>query len=73
MELAISARFVGDSPHSAPMAATIKLEGGKHYDIVAMDALWVPKYYQEGLIEPIDLQSWPAYQDLFDQFKVLST
>jgi len=40
--------------------------GGKQIDMVSGDALWVPKFYEEGLIEPFDLWSLKTHKDLFD-------
>ena len=47
----------------------VKLGGGSQYDIVGVDALWVPKFYEEGAIDVIDMGSWPQYSDMFDEFK----
>jgi spermidine/putrescine transport system substrate-binding protein len=63
--------FVGASGNSENLAK-IKLGGGSQYDIVGVDALWVPKFYEEGVIEAFDMQTWPEYGDMFDQFKNLS-
>ena len=40
--------------------------GGKQVDMVSGDALWVSRYYEEGLIEPIDLWSLQSARSLFD-------
>jgi spermidine/putrescine-binding protein len=40
--------------------------GGKQIDLVSGDALWVPKYYDEGLIETFDLASLASSKGLFD-------
>jgi spermidine/putrescine-binding protein len=40
--------------------------GGKQVDMVSGDALWVPKYYDEGLIETFDLSSLASAKGLFD-------
>jgi spermidine/putrescine-binding protein len=40
--------------------------GGKQIDMVSGDALWVPKFYEEGLIEPFDLWSLKSSKGLFD-------
>ena len=47
--------------------ALLKLQqvGGKQLDMVSGDALWVPKYYDEGLIETLDLADFPASQELY--------
>jgi spermidine/putrescine-binding protein len=56
---------------NADALTKVKLEGGKRWDIVAIDALWVPKFNELKLLEPIDLKSWPIHKDLFDEFKDL--
>src|ERR671934_350188 len=39
--------------------AYIKVKrGGSQWDISSEDALWVPKFYKEGLIEPFDIKSF---------------
>ena len=43
----------------------IKNTGGQ-FDMVSGDALWVVKYNQEGLIDPIDLSSIDASKELYD-------
>jgi spermidine/putrescine transport system substrate-binding protein len=40
--------------------------GGKQIDMVSGDALWVPNYYKEKLIEPFDLWSLESSHGLFD-------
>ena len=40
--------------------------GGKQIDMVSGDALWVPKFYEEGLIEPFDLWALKGARGLFD-------
>lgn len=47
--------------------ALLKLQqvGGKQLDMVSGDALWVPRYYEEGLIEPLNLADFPASQELY--------
>src|SRR4029453_3718320 len=47
----------------------IQLGGGHHDDSGGVGALWVPKFYQEGVIEVFDFEKMPEYQDLFDEFK----
>jgi spermidine/putrescine-binding protein len=63
--------FIGASGNSENLAK-VKLGGGNQYDIVGVDALWVPKFYQEGVIDVIDMASWPQYADMLDQFKNMS-
>lgn len=57
---------------NADALTKVRLEGGRRHDLVAVDALWVPKYHELGLLEPLDLKSWPIYNDLFDEFKDLA-
>jgi spermidine/putrescine-binding protein len=46
--------------------ALLKLkQPGAPYDIVSADALWVPRYLEEGLIVPFDLQAIPASSELY--------
>lgn len=40
--------------------------GGKQIDMVSGDALWVPKFYEEDMIEPFDLWSLESARGLFD-------
>ncbi len=54
---------------NADALTKVKLQGGKQIDLVAADPLWVPKYNELGLIEPLDLKSWPVYDELYDEFK----
>src|SRR5271165_4347215 len=63
--------FIGASGNSENLAK-VKLGGGDQYDIVGVDALWVPKFYEEGVIEVFDMESWPQYADMFDEFKHLN-
>ncbi|MBV8563872.1 MAG: extracellular solute-binding protein [Methylobacteriaceae bacterium] len=70
-ETGVHLNFIGASGNSENLAK-VKLGGGDQYDIVGVDALWVPKFYEEGVIEVFDMASWPQYGDMFDQFKNLS-
>jgi spermidine/putrescine-binding protein len=63
--------FIGASGNSENLAK-VKLGGGDQYDLVGVDALWVPKFYEEGIIDVIDMESWPQYADMFDEFKHMS-
>ena len=46
--------------------AYIKVKrGGARWDISSEDALWVPKFYKEGLIEPFDLSEIAASKQLY--------
>jgi spermidine/putrescine-binding protein len=46
--------------------AYIKVKrGGSQWDISSEDALWVPKFYKEGLIEPFDIKSFPVAKQLY--------
>src|SRR5262249_20487752 len=67
----VNVNFIGGSGNSENMSK-IKLGGGAQYDLVGVDALWVPKYYKEGLIEAFDMEAWPEYSDLLDQFKKMT-
>lgn len=70
-ETGVRLNFIGASGNSENLAK-IKLGGGDQYDLVGVDALWVPKFYEEGVIELIDLESWPQFDDMFDEFKAMS-
>jgi|SRR5579884_496542 len=51
----------------------IKAKQSGDFDIVSADALWVPYYYQQGLIEPFDINSFPVAQQLYSvsrQFQI---
>jgi len=63
--------FTGASGNSENLAK-IKLGGGDQYDIVGVDAGWVPKFYQEGVIEVFDFEKMPEYGDMFDEFKKMT-
>jgi spermidine/putrescine-binding protein len=39
--------------------------GGAGWDISSEDALWVPKFYKEGLIEAFDIKSIPVSKQLY--------
>jgi spermidine/putrescine-binding protein len=46
--------------------AYIKVKrGGGGWDISSEDALWVPKFYKEGLIVPFDIKSFPVSKQLY--------
>ena len=46
--------------------AYIKVKaGGGGWDIASEDALWVPKFYNEGLIEAFDIKSFPVAKQLY--------
>jgi spermidine/putrescine transport system substrate-binding protein len=49
----------------------LKLGGGSQYDIVQADAFWPVKYYEDGLIEPIDLNQMESAATLFSEFRDL--
>jgi spermidine/putrescine-binding protein len=40
-------------------------QGGGHWDMSSEDALWVPKFYKEGLIVPFDIKSFPVSKQLY--------
>lgn len=39
--------------------------GGGAWDMSSEDALWVPKFYKEGLIVPFDIKSFPVSKQLY--------
>lgn len=43
--------------------------GGKQIDMVSGDALWVPAFYEEGLIQAFDLEALETAKHLFDEAK----
>ena len=46
--------------------AYIKVKrGGGGWDVSSEDALWVPKFYKEGLIVPFDIKSFPVAKQLY--------
>ncbi len=46
--------------------AYIKVKaGGGGWDMASEDALWVPKFYEEGLIEAFDIKSFPVAKQLY--------
>ncbi len=46
--------------------AYIKVKaGGGGWDIASEDALWLPKFYNEGLIEAFDIKSFPVAKQLY--------
>src|SRR5215471_1425589 len=46
--------------------AYIKVKaGGGAWDVSSEDALWVPKFYNEGLIVPFDIKSFPVAKQLY--------
>src|SRR5437870_11333952 len=46
--------------------AYIKVKhGGGNWDISSEDALWVPKFYKDGLIVPFDIKSFPVSKQLY--------
>jgi spermidine/putrescine-binding protein len=46
--------------------AYIKVKaGGGAWDMSSEDALWVPKFYKEGLIVPFDIRSFPVSKQLY--------
>jgi spermidine/putrescine-binding protein len=49
---------------NAPTFLKVK-QTGDQYDMVSADALWVPKYYAEGLTESIDLGSVAVSKQLY--------
>lgn len=66
----VKVNFTGAAGNAEDLSK-VKLGGGSQYDIVGVDALWVPKFYDEGIIEVFDLESFPQYSDVADQFKAM--
>src|SRR5260370_28332612 len=53
-------------PISDDSDAYIKVKhGGGHWGISSEDALWVPKFYHDGLIVPFDIKSFPVSKLLY--------
>jgi spermidine/putrescine-binding protein len=50
----------------------IKAKQSGDFDIVSADALWVPYYNQQGLIEPFDIGSFPVSSQLYSVSKEFS-
>jgi spermidine/putrescine-binding protein len=53
-------------------AMFIKAKQSGNFDIVSADALWVPFDYQQGLIEPFDIESFPVASQLYSVAKDFS-
>ena len=55
---------------NAETFAKLKLSGTAQYDLFEADGLWPLRYHQEGMIEPIDLDSIPnVAKNLHPEFK----
>ncbi len=55
---------------NAETFAKLKLSGAGPYDLFEADGLWPQRYYQEGLIEPIDLEAIPNVKaNMYPEFK----
>jgi len=55
---------------NAETFAKLKLSGTAQYDLFEADGLWPVRYQQEGMIEPIDLESIPnVAKNLHPEFK----
>ena len=58
---------------NAETFAKLKLSGASQYDLFEADGLWPVRYYEEGLIEPIDLDSIPnVAKYMYPEFKNLA-
>ncbi|MGQ9599283.1 MAG: ABC transporter substrate-binding protein [Anaerolineae bacterium] len=58
--------------------ALLKMQqvGGKQIDMCSADALWVPVYHEQKLIEPLDLDDFPVSKELYSlarEFKFWTT
>jgi spermidine/putrescine-binding protein len=58
--------------------ALLKMQqvGGKQIDMVSADALWVPVYHEQKLVEPLDLEDFPVSKELYSlarEFKFWTT
>jgi len=68
-ESGIRVNHIGMSGN-AETFAKLKLSGASQYDLVEADGLWPRRYLEDGLIEPIDIDSIPnAAKNLYSQFK----
>ena len=55
---------------NAETFAKLKLSGTAQYDLFEADGLWPVRYQQEGMIEPIELDSIPnVAQHMYPEFK----
>ncbi len=55
---------------NAETFAKLKLSGTSQYDLFEADGLWPVRYHQEGMIEPIDLESIPnVAKNMYPEFK----
>lgn len=54
---------------NAEVLIKLKQTGGKGLDVVQGDAFWPIKYYQEGLIEPLDLNEFSSAKTLLPAFR----
>jgi len=55
---------------NAETFAKLKLSGASQYDLFEADGLWPVRYHQEGLIEPIQLDSIPnVAKNMYPEFK----
>src|SRR5438034_7618764 len=55
---------------NADAYAKTKLVGGRQIDVVSGDALWGPRYYQSGLVDPLDLSQFTSAKELFPVFQI---
>jgi spermidine/putrescine transport system permease protein len=55
---------------NAETFAKLKLSGASQYDLFEADGLWPVRYHQEGMIEPIQLDSIPnVAKNMYPEFK----
>jgi spermidine/putrescine-binding protein len=58
------------APSDSEIYTTLR-QTGSQFDVSAMDALWVPKAYHDGLIQPFDLSSIAASKGLYPQARTI--
>lgn len=55
---------------NAETFAKLKLSGATQYDLFEADGLWPQRYMEEGMIEPLDLESIPnVAKNMYPEFK----
>ena len=55
---------------NAETFAKLKLSGATQYDLFEADGLWPKRYYEEGMIVPIDLEKLPnVAKNMYPEFK----
>jgi spermidine/putrescine transport system substrate-binding protein len=59
-EIAVKVSFIDDN-----LTNLQQLERGARFDVVSADALWVPKFREEGLVDTFDPTSIPTWRNLY--------